>query len=124
VRKYIKEMTMNIMPISQTITNYVRHHGANGKAIRQQTQSWRTDLEEPGADVVSFAMVIRPPFRARDVNVMKNFGRFGLSKFDNVVTHADNILLRLKTGDMPCDGRWPPEQLSMFAKWIEGGKKP
>jgi hypothetical protein len=81
-------------------------------------------MEEPVAVAVSFATDIRPLFRVRDVNAMKNFGGFDLSKFDDVVTHADNILLRLKAGDMPCDGCWRPEQVSLFAKWIEDGKKP
>jgi len=73
-------------------------------------------------DAVSFARNIQPLFRVKDINAMK--GRFDLSKFDDVVTHADSILLRLKAGDMPCDGRWPAEQVSLFEKWIEEGKNP
>ena len=76
------------------------------------------------ATTVSYATDIKLLFRVRDVNAMKNFGGFDLSKYDDVVAHADNILTRLKAGDMPCDGSWPAEQVSLFARWIEDGKKP
>ena len=52
--------------------------------------------EKPGAVTVSFTTDIQPLFRVKDVNAMKKFGGFDLSKFDDVVTHADSILRRLK----------------------------
>lgn len=72
--------------------------------------------------VVTFVADIKALFRPRDVGAMKRFGGFDLSKYEDVVTHADNILTRLKDGDMPCDGRWPPERVALFAQWITDGK--
>jgi hypothetical protein len=57
-------------------------------------------------ETVSYATDIKPLFRPRDIAAMRNFGGFDLSKYDDVVKHADSILARLKAGDMPCDGSW------------------
>ena len=72
--------------------------------------------------IVTYVADIKPLFRPRDVGAMKRFGPFDLSKYEDVVTHADNILARLKDGDMPCDGAWPPEKIALFAQWISDGK--
>jgi hypothetical protein len=71
---------------------------------------------------VTYVADIKPLFRPRDVGAMKSFGGFDLSKYQDVVTHADGILARLKAGDMPCDGAWPPEKVALFAQWIDDGK--
>jgi hypothetical protein len=73
---------------------------------------------------ISYATDIKPLFRIRDINAMRNFGGFDLSKYADVVAHADDILLRLKAGDMPCDGPWSPTQVEHFARWIDEGKQP
>jgi hypothetical protein len=85
---------------------------------------WISDgkLEKPPVAVVTFVADIKPLFRPRDVGAMKNFGGFDLSKYQDVVTHADGILARLKAGDMPCDAAWPPEKVALFAQWISDGK--
>jgi hypothetical protein len=76
----------------------------------------------PAQPPVTFVPDIKPLFRPRDVGAMRNFGGFDLSKYQDVVTHADNILPRLEAGDMPCDGAWPPERVALFAQWISDGK--
>jgi len=73
--------------------------------------------------MTSFASDIRPLFRVKDVESMKNNG-FDLSNYDDVSTRADAILARLQSGTMPCDGAWPAEQTSLFAAWINDGKRP
>jgi hypothetical protein len=71
---------------------------------------------------VSFAADIRPLFREKDVRSMAR--HFDLTSFEDVSTVADRILGRLRAGSMPCDGEWPPEQVDLFERWTETGKKP
>jgi hypothetical protein len=52
------------------------------------------------------------------------FKQFDLSNYSDVVQHSDKILARLTQGDMPCDGKWPPERVQVFKDWIAGGKQP
>ena len=73
--------------------------------------------------MTSFAADIRPLFRAKDVESMKNKG-FDLSNYDDVSARADAIRGRLQSGTMPCDGAWPAGQVALFAKWISDGKRP
>ena len=47
---------------------------------------------------------------------------FDLWSHDDVSTHADAILERLKAGTMPCDGAWPDEHVALFGRWIDAGK--
>jgi hypothetical protein len=76
----------------------------------------------PARPPVTFVPDIKPLFRPRDIGAMRNFGGFDLSKYQDVVTHADSILTRLEAGDMPCDGAWPPDKVALFAQWISDGK--
>jgi rubrerythrin len=74
---------------------------------------------------VSFATDIRPLFReSPDREIMLKMGPFDLHRFEDVRDHADRILARLKLGDMPCDGSWPPDRVATFRKWIDDGKQP
>jgi hypothetical protein len=52
------------------------------------------------------------------------FKQFDLSKYSDAVKHSQSILSRLKKGDMPCDGKWPPNQIKLFEDWITGGMLP
>lgn len=73
---------------------------------------------------LSFAKDIRPLFRDEpDVEVMKSFG-MDLSAYADVKTHADNILVRLEDGSMPCDEPWPQAQIDRFRQWISEGMAP
>jgi len=73
---------------------------------------------------VSFARDIRPLFRDSDIASMIRVSRLDLSNYDQVSAKADQILSKLVAGDMPCDGAWPENQVQLFKKWIDGGKKP
>jgi hypothetical protein len=73
---------------------------------------------------LSFAKDIRSLFRDElDVEAMKPFG-LDLSSYDDVRGQADNIVLRLEDGSMPCDEVWPKEQIDRFKKWISEGMAP
>jgi hypothetical protein len=71
---------------------------------------------------VTFSHDIRPLFRDKDVRSMGS--AFDLSTYEDVKDHADAIFARLSQGDMPCDGRWPPERVALFRRWIDQGYAP
>jgi len=74
-----------------------------------------------GADqTVSFARDIKALFRERDRESM-TFA-FDLWDVDDVRTHADAILSRLRQGTMPCDGGWSSDKVELFGRWIAAGK--
>lgn len=78
-------------------------------------------MTKPGADrPVSFAEHIKPLFRPYDRESMEF--AFDLWDVDDVRANADAILGRLRSGTMPCDGRWPPQQVELFGRWIATGK--
>jgi hypothetical protein len=75
----------------------------------------------PGVDQpVSFAQDIKPLFRERDRESM-TFA-FDLWDVDDMRTHADAILGRLRDGTMPCDGGWSSDKVELFGRWIAAGK--
>jgi CDGSH-type Zn-finger protein/truncated hemoglobin YjbI len=77
-------------------------------------------LESPApGEAVTFDRHIRGLFRAKDRGSMKF--AFDLWSRDDVRLHASAILERLRAGTMPCDGRWPPERVQIFDRWIAGG---
>ena len=76
-------------------------------------------VEQPGP---GFERDIRPLFRARDVDAM-SFA-FDLASYEDVRTNAEEIYQRLADGSMPCDARWPPEQVERFRVWIDAGSPP
>jgi hypothetical protein len=49
---------------------------------------------------------------------------FDVGSYGDVSDHADRILERLRSGSMPCDGAWPPQQVEVFERWVSGGKLP
>jgi hypothetical protein len=67
----------------------------------------------------SFARDIKPLFRTRDRLTMR--WAFDLGNYHDVSTHAQAILERLSNGTMPCDGKWPEEQIAQFRRWVEAG---
>jgi len=73
---------------------------------------------------LSFATDIRPLFRKMDIDEMISVARFELSKLDDVKRHANDIYARVKSGDMPCDAAWPPEQVQKFKQWIDDSMQP
>jgi hypothetical protein len=69
---------------------------------------------------VSFEEHVKPLFRERDHTSMRF--AFDLWSHEDVSEHADAILGAVKTGSMPCDGAWPPDQVEILERWIAGGK--
>jgi hypothetical protein len=73
-------------------------------------------------ETVRFGAQIKPLFRTRDQLSMRF--KFDLGSFEDVSTHADAILARLRSGTMPCDGAWPSTQVDLFEQWVRTGKQP
>ena len=44
---------------------------------------------------------------------------FDLWNHQDVEEHAAEILGRLRSGSMRCDGAWSPERIDVFARWLE-----
>jgi truncated hemoglobin YjbI/CDGSH-type Zn-finger protein/ferredoxin len=66
-------------------------------------------------EVPKFDAHIRPLFRPRDRSSMRF--AFDLWSEEDVRTHAEAILARLKAGTMPCDGAWPADRVAIFERW-------
>jgi CDGSH-type Zn-finger protein/truncated hemoglobin YjbI len=80
-------------------------------------------IELPDADeAVSFEQHVKPLFRERDRSSMKF--AFDLWSYDDVRTHAGEILERVTNGTMPCDGAWPEEWVAVFERWTKTGLGP
>lgn len=74
---------------------------------------------EPTSEPPGFERDIRPLFRRKDVEAMKQ--AFDLSSYQSVRDHADGIHQRLADGSMPCDGRWAADQVQLFHAWMTAG---
>ena len=94
---------------------------APGQPDAGEDEAQPVTLPAPG-EPVSFGTHIKPLFRDRDRQSM-SFA-FDLWSADDVRTHAQGILDRLRDGSMPCDGAWPAEQVAVFARWTETGLRP
>jgi CDGSH-type Zn-finger protein/truncated hemoglobin YjbI len=74
----------------------------------------------PGLDdTVTFTQHIKPLFRRMDRESMSFV--FDLWSCGDVRKHAPEILRRLESGTMPCDGAWPVERVGLFRRWIDSG---
>lgn len=71
---------------------------------------------------VSFDPDIKPLFRERDRESMMH--KFDLWSYDDVRANASAILGVLESGQMPCDGAWPAEQVQVFQQWTDTGMAP
>jgi len=71
---------------------------------------------------VSFERDIRPLFREEDHEAMDWL--LDLWSYEDVKAHAAEILAQLQAGNMPCDGAWPAEQVTLFQRWAEGAMAP
>jgi hypothetical protein len=79
----------------------------------------RSEIMITGESAPSFARDIQPLFRESDRGSMEF--AFDLWDYQDVRTHAEEILERLTEGTMPCDGEWPEEQVAQFRRWVEAG---
>ena len=68
---------------------------------------------------ISFEQDIKPLFRARDRESMKQ--AFDLWSRDDVARSSGAILGRLRDGSMPCDGAWPEDRIAAFQRWVDAG---
>jgi hypothetical protein len=68
---------------------------------------------------LSFARDIRPLFRDKDRDSM--MAAFDLFDYGDVTEHADRIVGSLRSGQMPCDGAWPADQVDKLQQWIDAG---
>jgi hypothetical protein len=68
---------------------------------------------------ISFEQLIKPLFRERDRQSMKQV--FDHWSYGDDTKNSDAILGRLRSGTMPCDGAWPDEQVAVFQGWVEAG---
>jgi hypothetical protein len=75
-------------------------------------------LPAPG-EPVGYEKHVRPLFRERDQRSM-SFA-FDLWAYEDVKTHAGEILERVRNGSMPCDGAWPQDWIDTLARWIDTG---
>jgi hypothetical protein len=71
---------------------------------------------------LTFAQDIRSLFRERDIHSM-SFA-FDLASYEDVHANAEAIYDRLASGSMPCDGKWPTEDVQRFRMWIDTGALP
>ena len=53
---------------------------------------------------LTFLADILPLFRDKDIDCMRTFGGFDLSKYEDVWQFAQEILAKLEAGTMPPDG--------------------
>jgi CDGSH-type Zn-finger protein/truncated hemoglobin YjbI len=80
-----------------------------------------SDLVVPGpGEPVSFDTHIKVLFREKDQKSMTFV--FDLWSYDDVHSHAQAILERLRSGTMPCDGAWSQNKVDLFQRWIDGGR--
>ena len=80
-------------------------------------------MEDNSETAASYAQDIRPLFREKDVGSMRSKG-LDLSSYDDVAARADQILQKLESGKMPCDGAWPADKVDLFRRWVDQGKQP
>lgn len=71
-------------------------------------------------DKPSFERDIKSLFRTKDRDAM--LAAFDLFDYEDVVERADAIVASLRSGQMPCDGAWPAEQVDKLQQWIDLGK--
>jgi CDGSH-type Zn-finger protein/truncated hemoglobin YjbI len=95
--------------------------GSRISALAPPAEEDQPKIELPAeGEHVSFAAHIKPLFRSRDQRSMQF--AFDLWSYNDVSTHADAILNRLRGGTMPCDGAWPADRLDVFQRWVDSGK--
>ena len=76
----------------------------------------------PAADngpQLGFAADIKPLFREKDRDSMRR--AFDLWSREDVLAHGQAIASHLRDGTMPCDGRWPEQQVGLFERWLAQG---
>lgn len=69
--------------------------------------------QDPPSAPLSFERDVRPLFRDKDrTSMLRAFDPWSHA---DVVAHQDAILTQVRSGHMPCDGAWPPEQTAVLS---------
>ncbi|QVQ51805.1 hypothetical protein J4H86_24060 [Spiractinospora alimapuensis] len=68
----------------------------------------------------TYSADIQPLFRPKDQSSM--IGSFDLWSYADVAENAEAIIVRLESGDMPCDVPWSEDEVALFRRWLESGK--
>jgi CDGSH-type Zn-finger protein/truncated hemoglobin YjbI len=94
--------------------------GPPGSRMSALAPSGETDEQPvvlPAKDEpVTFDKHIKTLFRRHDRQSMQF--AFDLWSYDDAKAHARDILERVQSGSMPCDGAWPPEKVDTFQRWV------
>jgi hypothetical protein len=67
----------------------------------------------------TFADDVKALFREQDRDAMLH--RFDLWSHADVSENAPAILEAVRSGTMPCDGPWGPENVELFKTWLDNG---
>ena len=93
--------------------------GSRVSALAPKVEEEETAVLPGPEDIVTFGAHVRPLFRRVDRQSM--LFAFDLWAYDDVVRHGAEILRRLESGTMPCDGAWPKAKVETFRRWVESG---
>jgi hypothetical protein len=118
-----------LLSLADSLASHFGDWGADSRFAASEPAKESTSSEDADRDwreqmgsQVTYEHDIRPLFRDRDIQSM-SFA-FDLSSYDDVRANADAIYERLAAGSMPCDSRWPAEQVERFRTWIDNGTPP
>lgn len=107
-------------PAYDDVADTLRDEGVELETLLGGPEAEETEEEAPE---LSFDEDIRPLFREKDVEEMKEIADFDLSKYEDVRENAEAIHSYLADGSMPCDGPWPDDQVERFKLWMDQGMK-
>jgi hypothetical protein len=114
----------SLTAVADSLAQHFADWGATSRFVAGRDGDSAAGLDSPHTsrpdESVGFEQDIKPLFRERDRESMRF--AFDLWSFEDVSSHADDILARVDAGTMPCDGAWPAERVAVFRQWIDAGK--
>jgi hypothetical protein len=96
-----------------------RYAGLLLDALNETLPRGGCDMGPNESSKLGFEADVKPLFRDKDRQAMLR--AFDLWAYADVVAHADATAQQLGDGTMPCDGRWPEEQVDRFRRWLDEG---
>lgn len=94
--------------------------GSRVSALAQAENEPAISQPLPGPEVnLGFTEHVKGMFRKMDRESMSFV--FDLWSYSDVCKHAGEILRRIESGTMPCDGPWPRKKVEILRRWIESG---
>jgi hypothetical protein len=79
-------------------------------------------MSDQRVEPLSFERDIKPLFRESDRRAMLFL--FDLWSREDVRRHANRIVPSVRAGIMPCDGRWPDDDVARMVRWLDDGAAP